>query len=320
MERKMAEGTERTREGRNSSTGQSRPGGANRQTGNPQKRLLITGASGFIGRHVCRKAAGTWQVLGLCRSRTGQMPGTVFHSLDLTDLSALAGIFNDFRPDAVVHLAAMPGLGACQNDPASSYRINVAVSRRIAELCADVYIPCVFTSTDIVFDGRCAPYRETDPVAPVNVYGEHKALAESAMISVFPEVSVCRLSLVFGMDGGWIRPDGKAMFDGAVLKLFMDEYRTPIRVGRVVEGLFLALEKSPGILHLGGGERVSRYDLGHMIAEKHSLKKAHIVSCRQKNVDLGAPRPEDVSLNIDKARALGFHPRSLREELGFLAP
>ena len=115
------------------------------------------------------------------------------------------------------------------------------------------------------------------------------------------------------MEGGWIRPDGRAMSDGAALKLFVDEYRTPIRAGRVVEGLFLALEKSPGILHLSGGERVSRYDFGHMIAEMHTLKKAHIVACRQTDVDLGAPRPADVSLNIDKARALGFKSWSLRE-------
>ena len=246
------------------------------------------------------------------------IPGTACRSLELTDLPAMAGIFSEFRPDAVIHLAAMSGLGACQRDPASSYKINVDVSRRIAELCAEAHIPCVFSSTDIVFDGCCAPYSETDPVAPVNVYGEHKALAEAAMLSAFPEVSVCRLSLVFGMDGGWIRPDGKAMLDGAFLKLFADEYRTPIRAGRVVEGLLLALEKSPGILHLGGGERVSRYDFGHMIAEMYAPKKPHIVSCGQKDVDLGTPRPSDVSLSIDKARALGFQTRSLLEELSLL--
>ncbi len=289
--------------------------GANGSTGKPERRLLVTGASGFVGRHVCRKAIGAWQVLGLCRSRTEPIPGTAHQSLDLTDLPAMAGIFSDFKPDAVIHLAAMSGLGACQSDPAFSFKINVDVSRRIAELCAEAHIPCVFSSTDIVFDGSSAPYSETDPVSPVNVYGEHKALAETAMLSAFPEVSVCRLSLVFGMEGGWIRPDGRAMSDGAALKLFVDEYRTPIRAGRVVEGLFLALEKSPGILHLSGGERVSRYDFGHMIAEMHTLKKAHIVACRQTDVDLGAPRPADVSLNIDKARALGFKSWSLREEL-----
>ena len=293
---------------------------ANVRAGRPGKKLLVTGASGFVGRYVCRKASGAWQVLGLCRSCSEPIPGTAYQFLDLTDLSAMARVFGDFRPDAVIHLAAMSGLAACQRDPASSYNINVAVSRRIAELCAEAFIPCVFTSTDIVFDGCCPPYSETDPVTPINVYGEHKALAETAMLAAFPEVSVCRLSLVFGMDGRWVRPDGRAMFEGVALKLFEDEYRTPIRAERLVDGLFLALEQSPGILHLGGGDRISRYDFGLMIAEMHSLKSAHVVSCRQKGMDLGAPRPADVSLNIDKARALGFHPGSLREEVGGLVP
>jgi dTDP-4-dehydrorhamnose reductase len=108
------------------------------------------------------------------------------------------------------------------------------------------------------------------------------------------------------------------MFEGAALRLFVDEYRTPVRIERLVDGLFLALERSPGILHLGGGERISRYDFGLMVAEMHALKRARIVPCKQKDMDLGAPRPADVSLTIDKAGALGFHPKSLREELGTL--
>lgn len=265
-------------------------------------------------------AVSEWQVLGLSRRCHKPIQGAAWRSIDLMDLSAVTGIFRIYRPDAVIHLAAMSGLAACQRDPSSSYKINVAASRRIAELCAETFIPCVFASTDIVFDGRSPPYRETDPVSPVNVYGEHKALAEASMRAVFPEVSVCRLSLVFGMDGAWVRPDGRPMYEGTVLRLFADEYRTPIQAERLVEGLFLALERSPGILHLGGGERVSRYDFGHLIAEMHSLKKANIVSCRQIDADLGAPRPADVSLHIDKARGLGFHPGSLRKELGALLP
>jgi dTDP-4-dehydrorhamnose reductase len=68
-------------------------------------------------------------------------------------------------------------------------------------------------------------------------------------------------------------------------------------------------------LHLGGGDRISRYDFGLMIAETYFFQKARIIPCRQGDMDLGAPRPADVSLNIDKARALGFHPGCLREEV-----
>lgn len=82
-----------------------------------------------------------------------------------------------------------------------------------------------------------------------------------------------------------------------------------------MRGLLLALEKVSGIIHLGGAERISRFNFGLLMMDVLGLRKAKLIRCRQKDLDLPAPRVPDVSLDSSKAFALGFIPLSLREEL-----
>ncbi len=282
------------------------------------KKLLVTGASGYIGQHICCAAANRWQILGLYKTRAMTLSGVGSRQVDLTQLDAVTALFNAFQPDAVLHAAAQSNLGQCQRFPENAHRINVVASEHLAKLCKAAGIPCVFTSTDIVFDGRRPPYRETDPVRPINVYGEQKAQAEAAMISAYERVVVCRLALVFGPHAGapsQVRPDGPALAAGTPIRLFEDEFRTPLFVSQAVSGIFMAMSQPGGIFHLGGSERISRYAFGHKLATVLQYTNACILPCRQADVDLGAPRPPDVSLDIGKARALGFAPLPLDETL-----
>ncbi|HAX78559.1 MAG TPA: NAD(P)-dependent oxidoreductase, partial [Cyanobacteria bacterium UBA11372] len=102
---------------------------------------------------------------------------------------------------------------------------------------------------------------------------------------------------------------------GKELSLFTDQFRTPASGKTAASGLLLALEKVEGILHLGGKERVSRYEFGRLMAEVFELPQDKLKACLQEDVPMPAPRPNDVSLNSEKAFALGYQPLSLREEL-----
>ncbi|MEL6461931.1 MAG: sugar nucleotide-binding protein, partial [Cyanobacteria bacterium J06621_15] len=81
------------------------------------------------------------------------------------------------------------------------------------------------------------------------------------------------------------------------------------------EGLLLALEKVQGIIHLGGIEKISRYDFGRLLVEIFEIPNAKIQASLQKDVKMAAPRPSDVSLDSSKAFELGYSPSSLREQL-----
>lgn len=283
------------------------------------RRLLITGAGGFLGWSLCRELARSWEVVGTVRSAPVDLSSVRSVALDLTDPARLRQVFREVRPQGVIHAAAASRPDYCQLHPSDSARINVDVPILLAGLCADAGIPLVFTSSDLVFDGRNPPYREEDPVSPVSIYGEQKVKAEAEILKRWPSAAVCRMALMFG-DGGpggesFLQPMVRSMRGGRALKLFVDEVRTPVSGRDAAIGLGLALERASGLLHLGGAERISRYDLGRLIADVFGFGEAVLIPSRQDEVSTPAPRPPDVSLDSSRARRLGFHPKRLHEAL-----
>jgi dTDP-4-dehydrorhamnose reductase len=283
------------------------------------KKLLITGASGFLGWHLCQLAKQEWEVYGTYCSHTLKIPDTKLMKVNLTNFQELKRIFSYINPEAVIHTAAQSQPNFCQTHPQESYEINVRVSKNIAGLCADYSIPCVFTSTDLVFDGLNPPYKETDPVSPVNIYGEQKFIAEVGMLERHPLTAVCRMPLMFGMATptakSFMQPFIQTLKEGKELSLFVDEFRTPVSGITAAQGLLLALEKVNGHIHLGGKERISRYDFGKLLVDIFQLPATGLKACKQEDVKMAAPRPADVSLDSSKAFELGYQPLSLREEL-----
>jgi dTDP-4-dehydrorhamnose reductase len=285
-------------------------------------KLLITGASGFLGWNVCQVAASTWDIYGITFRHSSPIPGATLLTVNLTDAGQLRETFRQVQPDAVIHLAAQSSPNECQNNPELSFQLNVTATCAIASLCAELEIPLVFTSTDLVFDGLNAPYRETAPVSPLSLYGEQKAIAEGEILKRYPRAAICRMPLMFGVAPAhatsFIGPFAQALREGKELRLFVDEFRTPVSGTTAAEGLLLALEKGQGIIHLGGKERISRYDFGCLMVEELDLPNTGLKAVRQQDVKMAAPRPPDVSLDSSKAFALGYRPRSLRAELAAL--
>jgi len=283
------------------------------------KKLLLTGASGFLGWNLCQLAKQHWEIYGTYFSHSVEIPGVTLVKTDLSDFEQIKRIFHEVKPAAVIHTAAQSSPNFCQNHPTESHLINVTASCNIAGLCADYSIPCVFTSTDLVFDGLNAPYRETDTVCPVSRYGEQKVSAEEGMLERYPMTAVCRMPLMFGMATppatSFMQPFIQTLREGKELSLFIDEFRTPASGTTAARGLLLALEKVKGRIHLGGKERVSRYDFGRLLVEVLQLPTTGLKACRQIDVKMAAPRPPDVSLDSSMAFALGYAPLSLREEL-----
>ncbi|MFB2923121.1 SDR family oxidoreductase [Aerosakkonema funiforme] len=283
------------------------------------KKLLVTGCSGFLGWNLCHLAKQQWQVYGTYLSKSVDIPDINIVKADLRDFQELKRLFEEIQPDAVIHTAAQSNPNFCQNHPDESYQINVTASLNIAGLCADYFISCAFTSTDLVFNGLNPPYRETDSVSPVNIYGEQKVMAERGMLERYPKTAICRMPLMFGIAPpgatSFIQPFIKILKEGKELSLFTDEFRTPVSGITAASGLLLALEQVEGIIHLGGKERISRYEFGRLMAEVLQLPQENLKGCLQKDVPMAAPRPADVSLDSLKAFALGYQPLSLREEL-----
>ncbi len=179
------------------------------------------------------------------------------------------------------------------------------VTARLAELAAE--IPFFFFSTDLVFDGEKGNYTETDPINPLSVYAETKAEAEKVVLKN-PRHTVLRTSLNCGAS-----PSGKRSFNeewrltleaGKTMKLFTDEFRCPIPVDETVRAVWeMAAQEQPGLYHLAGAERLSRWAMGQLFAQRWPGWGERMQPVSRKDYD-GAPRPPDTSMDSSKIQKL----------------
>jgi len=257
----------------------------------------ITGAGGLIGSALVRAAASFapgWQARGLQRTE-----------LDLTDVPAVRELFQRDKPGLLIHCAGLTKTRLCQQEPALARKLNVDVTARLAELAAD--IPLVFFSTDLVFDGGKGNYDETDSPNPLNIYAETKLAAERIVLAN-PRHTVIRTSLNGGAsptgDRGFNEEMRRAWQAGKTLKLFTDEFRCPIPAAVTAQAVWsLAAKDQPGLYHLAGRERLSRWQIGRLLAGRWPQLNPRLEAASLDDYE-GPPRSPDTSLDSGKIQKL----------------
>jgi dTDP-4-dehydrorhamnose reductase len=225
--------------------------------------------------------------------------------LDLTDYAAVRAAFRRDNPQLVIHCAALSRSPECEANPSLARKLNIEVTALLAEL-ADA-IPLLFLSTDLVFDGSAGSYDETAPINPLSAYAETKAAAEELLLAN-PGHTVVRTSLNGGTsptgDRGFNEQMRRAWQAGQTLKLFTDEFRSPISAEVTACAIWeLALQASTGLYHVAGSERLSRWQIGQLLAARWPQLTPRIEAGSLSQYR-GAPRPPDTSLNCAKAQKL----------------
>lgn len=274
-----------------------------------KKRLLITGGTGFLGGHLLLKARTDWDVYAIHRGPAVDAPGIHWLKADLTDPGETALAFASVRPASLIHAAAMSDIDRCQARPDEARAVNTEATESLAGLCGKTGCRMVFVSTDMVFDGGRGLYRETDATGPVNGYGGTKVAAERAVAAECPAAVCARTALIYGIPAFGGSSFSHAMMGrlsaGESVTLFIDQFRTPILVQNLADALLeLADSDYAGTLHLGGGERISRYDFGLLAASAKGLPAGLIRPGLMNEPRPAAPRPADVSLDSSIASAV----------------
>lgn len=293
-------------------------------------KWLITGAGGQLGSVLMRQLAQRGdEAVGLV-SLSGPMPeGARCVRVDLSDAGAVREIVQRERPTVIVHAAAVTSIQTAYEQPELTRRVNVEATRVLVESAANLGARIAFTSTDLVFDGTAAPYREADRPTPLSVYGTSKVEAEGIVLAYSRGV-VVRPALMYGVPAvgraTTFLSQVEALRTGRALTLFEDEFRTPIWLEDAAESTRMAaVSDYHGNLHLGGPVRMSRLEMGRIMAAALQIDAPNIIVSRQADMATPEPRPADVSLDSSAfARQFGKPPgramdEAMREIAGTMA-
>ncbi len=260
--------------------------------------MLVTGASGYLGRRVVRGSVGEeWEMIAPNSS-----------SMDITDRSQVLDTITGWKPNVVVHLAYR-----------KDRRTIVDGTRHVAEACVAAGSRMIHLSTDVVFSGRAEPYTERDLPDPIVQYGIDKRDAELAVAAVVPDAAIIRTSLLYGTDtpSPFQTELAEALRRGrSSTTFFTDEFRCPVHVDDVARavGVIAAQDGVGGVLHVAGPERVSRLDHALRLAAFAGFPHAELPSSTV--FESGQVRARDVALDSSLAATLGIHCRSQHDTLG----
>lgn len=257
--------------------------------------LLITGSSGFIGSR-------------LALHYQNQQPFLPTHAeLDLTSQAAVDAYLDHYRPQAIIHTAALSNTGYCQQHPDESLQVNVVGTENLARAAAHIGAKLVVFSSDQIYVGSTlpGPHREEEAVTPSNIYGQHKREAELRTLALCPDAVCLRASWMYdfpvqdtktslGLPGALFQ----AIAGGRSFAMNPQEGRGVTWAGLLVQQMDKILQLPGGVYNAGAENPLSSLETGRAFARLLGLPES-VVS--------PADYPtRDLSMDCTKLRQYGI--------------
>lgn len=284
------------------------------------ERWIVTGATGQLGSHVIHaltQHSPPATVLALSRRAVPAEWNVQSAVVDLANIDGLTKTVDEFGPTHVLHLGAMTAVSEAFANPKLADTVNVDATQAIAHVTGKLNARMVFASTDMVFDGRLAPYSEDATPRPLSHYGCSKASAEASLAGQ-SHVTVVRFPLMFGVPKidrpSTVVHQVEALRSGTPLNLFTDEFRTPLWLGDAAKlAIQIARLNPTGILHCPGPERLSRMQMVERFATALGIESGVLNAISRLDIESSEPRPEDLSLSAIRTRKVvpDFNPQPI---------
>jgi dTDP-4-dehydrorhamnose reductase len=270
-------------------------------------RVAITGSAGLFG-HGLVAAFSTWhEVIPLTRADG-----------DITDAEAMRTLMERLRPELVVHPAGIPDLDFCDAHPATAMLVNTEGTRNVAYAARGVGAGFVHISTDAVFDGKkTTPYLETDPTAPITVYGRSKLGAEE-VVKGLERYWIFRVPVLFGPGKtNFVEKGLRKLAAGEEYKVASDQMGCALHTVDAGMKMMEVAESGPcGFYHLANQGACTRYELACAAAEMAGLDPAKVIGVPDALMQRRVPRLKYSVLEMEALRRAGFAlPRAWREAL-----
>jgi len=270
-------------------------------------KILVTGCSGLLGQYLLRRLGEGNVILGIDRNPRSFPFRGKWKQCDLRDSQQLCEIMGKFNPQVVIHAAAWVDVDGCQKNPEKAKESNETLTQLVVN-ASPKKAKIVYISTEQVFPGKKPYAKESDPTRPLNVYGRTKLAGEKVVQKSGRPHLIIRTNF-FGWSSGRKKTFGEwliqSLREKKPIRLFTDFYFTPIYAGLMPDRLELLLKKdAQGIVHIGGKDRVSKYEFGKRLAQLSGLSFSGIKAARMASADTLAIRPKDISLDSCKAQAI----------------
>jgi dTDP-4-dehydrorhamnose reductase len=269
---------------------------------------FITGASGLLGHTLCRHLLHCGCDVTAVRLSHPIGPGVVRdRAVDLSDNPAVRALFDESKPDVVVHAAGLTNVDACEDNRALAFQLHSGVAGSLAERCGSIGARFVHISTDHLWDGTRPMMEESAPPSPVNIYAHSKAEGERTVLSTNPRALIVRTNF-FGEGLPWRKSLSDWMVErlrsGDGLDAFIDSHFTPIHLDALASTIVEMVDRDAGgIYHIAGRDRISKYDFAMRLCRKLNLPADLVRRAKIDEARLKARRPHDLSLSTDKISA-----------------
>jgi dTDP-4-dehydrorhamnose reductase len=260
-------------------------------------RILLTGKTGQVGYELERSLQGLGEIFALDRSQ-----------MDMSNLAQMRDVIRTIKPNLIINPAAYTAVDKAECEPELAMRINGEAPRVMAEEAKKLGAVMIHYSTDYVFDGsKSAPYVETDPTCPINVYGATKLAGEQAIQTAGIPHLILRTSWVYGMRGNnFLRTILRLAQESEELRIIADQYGAPTWCRTIADTTAHIVAQSrgakpsddwwrerSGIYHLTAQGQTTWYGFTQTILTHLSLsRKPFVIPIATHEYPLPAKRPK----------------------------
>ena len=293
------------------------------------KKIIVTGSNGLLGQKVTALSIQDPEIELIATSvgpnRHNLKDGYTYEELDVLDLDRLNELVERYRPDSIIHTAAMTNVDACEAERAKCYALNVQSVKNLIDVCQIRDIQLIHLSTDFIFDGENGPYTEEAEPNPLSYYGETKLESELILKKSSCRWAILRTIIVYGIVNDMSRSNIVLWAKGALEKgesihVVNDQWRMPTLAEDLAACCLLAVKKNAsGVFNASGKDLMSILEIVERVADHYGLNKSLIKAISAESLNQVAKRPKKTGFILDKAiLELGYSPHSFEEGMAIM--
>jgi dTDP-4-dehydrorhamnose reductase len=288
------------------------------------KRILITGGTGLLGQALLNSAPLDVELSGtyLPDKAPSIELACPFFPLDVRDNNQVENLFDQVKPDLVIHTASIGSVDYSEHHREESWAVNVGGTQNIGQACARHRAKLIFISSNAVFDGEHPFYAEDAPIHPINYYGQLKVEGEEWVKSSGLDYAIVRPILMYGWHlpierGNWVTNWLRSLSQSQRVKVVDDVGTKPLYALNCAEVIWAVIaQKKTGVYHAAGADHITLDQFAQATAEVFGLDASLIDPVPSSYFPEIAPRPKDTSFDTTKMeRELGVKPWSVRDGL-----